>query len=95
MDRTLGGILSITPTEFFGIVDTAGVKTNRSLLGTGTGTGANDALTDRSDTFRIRAKGTAGAVTTGIDAVVRMESQQQTMGQPIAAPGRLVHWREE
>ena len=29
------------------------------------------------------------------DAVVRMESVQQTMGQPQAAPGRLVHWREE
>ena len=93
MERTLGGILSITPKDFGQLVALAGVKTNASLLGTGTGTGPNDALTDRSDTFRIRAKGTAGTVTTGIDAVVRMEQTQP--GTPIAAPGRLVHWREE
>jgi general secretion pathway protein K len=95
MERTLGGILSITPRDFAVLVGVAGLKTNAALLGTGTGTGPNDALTDRSDTFRIRAKGTAGTVTTGIDAVVRMDSPQQTMGQPMAAPGRLVHWREE
>ena len=95
MERTLGGILSITPKDFQTLVELAGVKTNPAAVGgSGTSTG-NDALTDRSDTFRIRAKGTAGAVTTGIDAVVRMESVQQTMGQPMAAPGRLVHWREE
>jgi general secretion pathway protein K len=93
MERTLGGLLSITPREFAGLVEAAGVKTNPSLLGTGTGNGPNDALTDRSDTFRIRATAKAGAVVTGVDAVVRMEPQQK--GTPVAAPGRLVHWREE
>jgi general secretion pathway protein K len=89
MERTLGGLLSMTPKEFGALVDLAGVKTNGNLLGSG----PNDPLTDRSTTFRIRSRATAGAVTTGIDAVVRLEQQQP--GQPLAAPGRLVHWREE
>jgi len=96
MLQTLGGILSITPSSFAQLVELSGVRTNPAAVGATSGTSSgNNALTDRSDTFRIRAKGTAGSVTTGIDAVVRMESVQQTMGQPMAAPGRLVHWREE
>ncbi len=65
-----------------------GVTVNQNLL-----TGPNTPLTDRSTTFRIRSTGTAGAVRTALDVVVRLEKPQP--GEPVAAPGRIIHWREE
>jgi general secretion pathway protein K len=90
-ETTLGGILAITPVQFsqilqgFGIqVDPMYQKTNSDKKG---------AFTDRSVVFRIRASGTAGAVTKKLDVVVTLDPSQ-LRGQ--AAPlGRLLHWREE
>ena len=90
MERTLGGILSITPADLAMLVQLAGVRVNAAVLGSTT---TNSAFTDRSTTFRIRATGKAGAVRSTIDAVVRME--KPTTADPIPVPGRLIHWREE
>jgi general secretion pathway protein K len=90
MERTLGGILSITPADLATLVQVAGVRVNASVLGS---TAGNSPFTDRSTTFRIRAIGKAGAVQSSIDAVVRME--KATTSDPIPVPGRLIHWREE
>ena len=88
-ERTLGGMLSITPTDFAQMLQVAGVQVNSALLAAG----SNPVFTDRSTSFRIRATGKAGAVETTIDAVVWLDRPQP--GTPVAAPGRLVHWREE
>jgi general secretion pathway protein K len=88
MLQTSGGYFANTKESLAKAVEAAQVKVNWNLV--------NDAkgpFTDRSDTFRVRAKGKAGAVTTAIDAVVRLEQTQA--GVAVAAPGRLVHWREE
>ena len=88
-ERTLGGILSFTPKDFGALVELAGVRVNANLLNA-----ANSPFTDRSTTFRIRASGSAGDVRSTIDAVVRLETTAQA-GQAVAAPGRIIHWREE
>jgi general secretion pathway protein K len=85
---TYGGLVSITPGDLGRLVQAAGVTVNQATL-----TGANSPYTDRSTTFRIRAAGTAGDVEKTIDAVVRLVKAQP--GQPLAAPGQLVYWREE
>jgi general secretion pathway protein K len=90
MVQTAGGILAMTPVDFANAVVAAGATVNMNLVQP---TNANSPFTDRSDTFRVRATGKAGAVASAIDAVVRLEKAQP--GVPVAAPGRLVHWREE
>jgi general secretion pathway protein K len=91
MERTLGGLLAITPAEFAQLVQAAGIeKINASLVDP---KNVNRPFTDRSDTFRIRSSGRSGDVTTAIDAVVRLAAPAP--GEPVAAPGRLIHWREE
>ncbi len=86
---TLGGILSYSAKDFGTIVEGLNVRVNAGLLADN----QNSPFTDKSTAFRIRASGTAGAVKSSIDAVVWLE--QTPPGTPIAAPGRLVHWREE
>jgi general secretion pathway protein K len=90
MERTLGGILSISPADFAQLVLAAGVLVNMDLV---QATNLNSPFTDRSATFRVRASGKAGDVASSIDAVVRLVKPQQ--GEPVAAPGKLIHWREE
>lgn len=89
-ERTLGGILAMTPKDFGGLVELAGVHVNAALLTDG----PNSPFTDRSTTFRIRSTGKVGAVRSSVDAVVRMGEQKQP-GDPLALPGRLIHWRED
>ena len=93
-ERTFGGMLSLTPKEMGALVEASGVRVNANLLAD---TNTNNPFTDRSTTFRIRASGKAGVVTSTIDAVVRMgeQQQQQQAGGQLAQPGRIIHWREE
>lgn len=86
--QTFGGVVAITPTQFGQLVQAAGVTINQAML-----TGTNSPFTDRSTSFRIRVAGTAGDVEKTIDAVVWLEKPKP--GVPVAAPGRLVFWREE
>jgi general secretion pathway protein K len=88
-ERTLNGILSITPKELGGLIAAAGVTVNQNLL-----EGPNSPFTDRSKVFRIRATGKAGIVRSSIDAVVRLEEQKRP-GDQLAVPGQVIHWREE
>jgi general secretion pathway protein K len=90
VELTLGGIVSMSPTQFGQVVQAAGLAVNANLLGA---TNPNNPFTDRFSTFRIRSTGTAGDVEKAIDAVVRLEKPQP--GEAVAAPGRLVYWREE
>jgi general secretion pathway protein K len=86
--RTFGGFATLSTNDIAEIVKALGVRVNEQLLAA-----KNSPFTDQSTSFRIRATGTAGAVRSNIDAVVWLEQAQQ--GTPVAAPGRLVHWREE
>jgi hypothetical protein len=88
MVQTAGGYLAMTSSDLATLVEAARVKVNWARV-----KDAKGPFTDRSDTFRVRATGKAGAVTSAIDAVVRVETAQP--GAPVGAPGRLVHWREE
>jgi general secretion pathway protein K len=90
LERTVGGLLSLTPAAFGELVEAAGVLVDKALLAA---TNTNSPFTDRSSTFRIRASGVAGDVTSVIDAVVRLEDAQP--GATAAAAGRIIHWREE
>jgi general secretion pathway protein K len=89
-ERTFGGLLSLGPRDLGALVEAAGVRVNQTLIAD---SNQNNPFTDRSTVFRIRALAQAGAVKSSIDAVVRLE--QTLAGAPTAAPGRLVHWREE
>jgi general secretion pathway protein K len=89
--QTAGGILSLTTQSFATALQATGLQVNQTLL-----TAQNGPFTDRSNVFRIRATGKVGAVRSGIDAVVRFDDQNiKIPGDQIAAPGRIVHWREE
>jgi len=85
---TLGGNAALTPATLGELVADAGVVVDKNLLAD-----ANGPFTDKSTTFRIRATGVAGDVTSAIDAVVRLEKAQA--GVATAAAGRIIHWREE
>ena len=90
---TFGGILALSPATLAGLVADAGVVVDKNLVAD---TNTNNPFTDRSNTFRIRATGVAGDVTSAIDAVVRLEKAQAgATPTPTAAAGRIIHWREE
>ncbi|HEX9308935.1 MAG TPA: hypothetical protein VF894_15690 [Anaeromyxobacter sp.] len=90
VERTLGGILSYGSLDFGQAVEACGVHVNQTLLQE---SNPNNPFTDRSTTFSIRSTGTAGTVKTALEVVVRMEKPAQ--GEAVAAPGRVIHWREE
>jgi len=90
LERTLGGILSITPADLGQLVEAAGVRVNPNMVKDGSN---QNIFTDRSSVFRIRATGRAGDVTKTLEAMVRYD--KATPGQVEKIPGRLVHWREE
>ncbi len=90
MERTLGGIVSLNTADFVQMIAALGVTVDMTLAAS---TNVNSPFTDTSDTFRIRASGVAGDVTSAIDAVVRLEKAQP--GEAVAAAGRIIHWREE
>jgi general secretion pathway protein K len=80
--KTFGGMFSLTPADFGQLVQAAGVQVNQALL-SAQPNAPNSPFTDRSDTYRIRAIGSAGAVETTIQAVVRLG--QSTPGQTTTA----------
>jgi general secretion pathway protein K len=90
LERTLAGMLSISPSELGQLVELAGVTVNMSTLAN---TSPQNPFTDRSSTFRLRAVGRAGDVAKTLDVVVRFD--KLVAGTPVTTPGRLVHWREE
>jgi general secretion pathway protein K len=104
--QTLGGMLAMSVTDFITLVQGLGVKVKANLLQQQGSNQQNNPFTDRSTTFRIRSSGKAGDVTSTIDAVVRLEPavptpvagrpvQAQAQLEGVAAPGRLIHWKEE
>jgi len=90
VEKTFGGMLSLSPLDFGQLVAALGVKVNMNTLSE---TSPQNPFTDRSSVFRIRALGRAGDVTKDLDAVVRFDKLPP--GQVAVTPGRLVHWREE
>jgi general secretion pathway protein K len=92
MTQTFGGKLAITVGQFAEIVKGMNVTINESLVSP---QNVNSPFTDRSTTFRIRASGKSGDVTNTIDTVVRLETTPAVPNAPVAAPGRVVHWKEE
>jgi general secretion pathway protein K len=89
LERTLGGILAISPQDLGPLISAAGVMVNQNLL---LPSNPSTPFTNQSNTFRVRATGKAGDVAATIDAVVR--SEKAAPGVPVAAPGKLVHWKE-
>jgi general secretion pathway protein K len=88
LERTLGGILTLSPAELGQLVEASGVRVNAAQLADGS---PQNPFTDRSSVFRLRAAGRAGDVTKTLDVVVRADKIQA--GVP--TPGRIVLWREE
>jgi general secretion pathway protein K len=88
-EQTMNGMFALNPQGFGNLVLAAGVNVDQNKVNA-----TNSPFTDRSTTFRIRAKGSVGAVQTSIDAVVRMGEQAQ-QGEQTALPGKLIHWRED
>lgn len=91
MERTLGGILSLAPSDFGQLVELAGVTVNENSLKVGS---PQNPFDDRSRVFRVRALGRAGDVQKSVEVVVVFP--KAVPGQPPASlPGKLVRWREE
>jgi general secretion pathway protein K len=91
-DRRMGGFLSISPSDFAGIVGAFGIRV-KGIYTQPNPSQPQGAFTDRSLVYRIRATGTAGATERRVDAVITFDPRQ--MGQEQAEAGRLIHWREE
>lgn len=90
MERTYGGMLSLTPADFGQIVAALGVNVNQNMLSP---TSTANPFTDRSTVFRIRSAARVGDVTKVLDGVFRFGQAQSgqatsTAGQPAATPGR-------
>lgn len=98
--QSLGGLFSIPPSQFAGILEGLGVTVKTQYRTTG----AESPFTDSTDVYRIRSSGVAGDVTKTIDAVVSYdeknlpEHERLKPGQnPNMNPrlGGLIRWREE
>jgi general secretion pathway protein K len=95
MQRTLGGMLALSPLDFVQLVQGLGVRVNLSAF---TGTSQANPFTDRSTVFKLKVAGRAGDVTKNLEAVVRFDAGQQGQPQqarPVTTPGQLRHWRED
>lgn len=95
MERTLGGMLAMTPLDFVQIVQALGVKVNMTAYQPASN---NNPFTDRSTVFKIRSAGRSGDVTKTIEAVVWFQAAQQGQAaqqQVVTIPGQLRHWRED
>lgn len=88
----MGGLLTITGTQFAGVLAALGVPPRQDLLRQG----AKTPFTDRSSIYRIQSVGLVGDVEKKIDAVVSFEqAQNQGPDANKPLPGRLIRWREE
>jgi len=88
----IGGLLTMTPQQFAGVLASLGVGVNVIYTGA-KNTDQRGAFTDRSFVFRIRGQGSAGAVVKNIEAVVTFEPNQAR--DDAKDLGRTIHWREE
>jgi general secretion pathway protein K len=79
MERTLGGMLSLSPLDFGQLVQGLGVKVNLNVL---TAQSTSNPFTDRSTVFKIKVAGRAGDVTKNLEAVVRFDAGQQGQQPP-------------
>jgi general secretion pathway protein K len=101
MVQSLGGLFSIPPTAFTGMIEQLGVTVQASYRTTG----AEAPFGDVTNVYRIRASGVAGDVAKTIDAVVSYDDKilpeqekAPTMGRPVTLNprlGALIRWREE
>ncbi len=87
MERTLGGLLTISSSDFGKLVADCGVIVDQTKVD------SKNWFTDRSTVFRIRARGKAGAVAKQLDVVVRFAGQAGL--QAAGTLGKPIHWREE
>jgi general secretion pathway protein K len=87
-EKTLGGVFALDPATFGQLVQAAGVTIDPTLL-----SGQNSPFTDRSWTYRIRAKGSAGSVESTVEAVVRLG--RATPGATAPPLPTIIHWRED
>jgi general secretion pathway protein K len=87
----LGGLLSLTPADFAGLLEAMGVSVHPDY--TQARSGVRGAFTDRSQVFRVRGTGSAGRVEKTIEAVVTFDPAQ-ARGEARQL-GRVLHWREE
>jgi general secretion pathway protein K len=93
-ERTLGGMLALTPMDFVQIVQALGVKVNLTAYQPSS---TSNPFTDRSTVFKIRSAGRSGDVTKTVEAVVWFQAAQQGQAQQqvVTIPGQLRHWRED
>jgi general secretion pathway protein K len=91
-DATVGGILAISPLQFAQILQGFGVAV-APVYTQKKDTDQKNLFDDHAEVFRIRARGSAGAVEKRIDAVVTIDPAQ-LRGKP-APLGGLLGWREE
>ncbi|HEY6004731.1 MAG TPA: hypothetical protein VIV57_17785 [Anaeromyxobacter sp.] len=83
LERTLGGVLSISPQDFGQILIALGVKLNMNNL---SDTSPKNPFTDRSRVFQIRATARSGDVTKVVEAVVKFDKLQP--GQVATTPAQ-------
>ena len=81
LQRGMMPFLGMQPKDFRSILESNGIQVNRFIW-----SGPNALFGSSSDTFTIKATGTAGDVKKTIVAVVRMDGSN-----PL---GRLLHWEE-
>lgn len=74
--------LGMSVADFVAVVESAGLPANPQIKNN---PAANQFVSDKSQTFKIRSTGEAGQVQRTIEAVVRLDD----------GLGRLVYWREE
>jgi general secretion pathway protein K len=82
MERTFGGIFSLTPQDFGQIVGALGVKVNPNTFSE---TNPQNPFTDRSTVFQIRVAGRSGDVTKVLEAVVKFDKVQSGQAAVTAA----------
>jgi general secretion pathway protein K len=90
-DKTLGGLMTNAPQQLVDTLRALGVPVNENALGSAAG--GNQLLTDRSYVFRIRATGTAGAITKHVDAVVSFDPAEPRLAD--ADTNRRRHGRRQ
>jgi general secretion pathway protein K len=92
---TQGGLLAISYQDYARLLVGFGIQVHAFYL-QDKSTDKRGAFDSTSEVFRIRARGSAGAVTKSIDAVVTIDPNQLRNVPPQQAPlGRLLRWREE
>jgi len=83
VERTFGGVLSLSPKDFADIVQGLGVAVDQNLV--------SKNFTDQSNVYRLRSTARAGDVVKTLDVVLWADKIQPN----VPMPGTIRHWREE